>query len=137
MQCGLCEAQQENYRIIEENEDTFSIIPTSPLKLGHIMILPKRHVEKISELSGKELKNFFQLVEKLKEAVKRSSNQDPIFHINTGKHKSQEHFHLHIVPTKSNLRKLIADQEDVPERQAQPKEKMEEMKNIILKNIGS
>lgn len=134
MQCGLCEAQKENYRLIEKNEDAFSIVPTFPLKLGHIMILPKRHIEKISDLSESELKNFFQLVDKLKEAVKKSSNQDPIIHINTGSHKSQEHFHLHIVPTKGNLRSLIASQEGVPERQAISNEKMEEMKNIILKN---
>ena len=132
--CGLCEAQQEAYRLIDQNEKAFSIIPTAPLKLGHIMILPKRHVITISDLSEKELKSLFELADKLKDTVKRVSHQDPIIHINTGKHKTQEHFHIHIVPAKGNLRSLIAHQEGVSERQDISKDEMSEMKNILLSN---
>ena len=135
MQCGLCEAQKETYRLIDENKEAFSVIHIEPLKLGHLMILPKRHVIDIIDLSEKELKSFFQLTDKLKDKIKKLSNQDLIIQINTGKHKTQEHFHAHILPAQSGLRDIIASLEGVPKRQLLSKEKLEEMKNKILKSF--
>lgn len=132
--CGLCDAQHEMYRLIDQNEESFSIIPTTPLKLGHAMVLPKRHVLMASDLSENELKSFFALVDNIKNMVKKSSNQDPILLINTGKHKTQDHFHLHIVPSRGNLRALIAHHEGIPERQEISKNEMKKMRNILLAN---
>lgn len=132
MECELCNAKKENHRLIDENNHAFSIIPIEPLKLGHIMILPKKHVVNPSDLSKEELKDFFELSDKLKEVVRKLSNQDPIIIINTGKHKSQEHFHMHILPSKGHLRNLIGTYENIKERVLASKEELEKMKETII-----
>jgi len=58
MNCVFCEINKEKTRIIEEKEYTLVILSNPRLTEGHLLIIPKRHVEKISELNKEEKKNY-------------------------------------------------------------------------------
>jgi diadenosine tetraphosphate (Ap4A) HIT family hydrolase len=45
MQCELCLAKEEKYRIVFQNDLVFVVVNIEPLKQGHLMVLPVRHAE--------------------------------------------------------------------------------------------
>lgn len=57
-ECPFCDISKEN-RIIDETERTFSILSNPCLMKGHCLIVPKRHVERLDELSNEELSEIF------------------------------------------------------------------------------
>ena len=69
----------------------------------------------------------------MNDLIKNKFNENTIIHINKGKHGSQKHIHLHIVPSKGNLRQLISKFENIPERKDIPEEDMNKIKNKILR----
>ena len=133
MKCELCNALNEAYRFICEDDLSFCVIAKCPLKPGHVMILPKRHVVKKEELTEKESRSLFLMISKLEKVIKKAYNEDPIMHINTGLHNSQLHFHIHLLPSKGALRALVSKYENIPERESIPDEESEKIKDYIKK----
>jgi diadenosine tetraphosphate (Ap4A) HIT family hydrolase len=136
MACPLCEAINDKYRLIYEDELVFCIITKCPLKKGHIMILPKQHIEKLSKLSEGESKRLFELIEKMKEIIEEVYNESAIVHINSGAHSTQKHIHIHILPSKGGLRPLISKFENLPEREEMTKKEMELVKEKIVISLS-
>jgi diadenosine tetraphosphate (Ap4A) HIT family hydrolase len=57
--CPFCDASE---RILKENE-LAQVILSDPHKVpGHLLVLPKRHVEKPWELTNRELTDIFDLI---------------------------------------------------------------------------
>jgi diadenosine tetraphosphate (Ap4A) HIT family hydrolase len=55
MNCPFCEITTEKTeRVIRETESTFAVLSNPQLMSGHLLVIPKRHVEKLSELSKEE-----------------------------------------------------------------------------------
>ncbi|MGV8163036.1 MAG: HIT family protein [Candidatus Nanoarchaeia archaeon] len=116
MVCEMCNALNEKYRLVKESEFSFCIINREPLKQGHVMVLPKRHVAKLDDLEPNEAKDLLDLCSRLKDKLKEKYNEDPLIMLNTGKHSSQEHIHFHIWPSKGMLRELVSSFEGIPKR---------------------
>lgn len=101
MKCVLCELPEIRERWITENE-TAAAFPTNiPITPGHTLVVPKRCVANIAQLSGVERDDVFALAESIKGALRKSFGAQG-FNIawNEGKvaGQSMPHFHLHIVP---------------------------------------
>ncbi len=59
MDCPFCNIiQSHTERIIHETEYTCTILSDPRLMEGHTLVIPKRHVEKLSELSANERKEL-------------------------------------------------------------------------------
>ncbi|PIZ88519.1 MAG: hypothetical protein COX90_04175 [Candidatus Nealsonbacteria bacterium CG_4_10_14_0_2_um_filter_38_17] len=62
MDCPFCNINKEKTRIIKEGKNVFVVFSNPRLVKGHLLVIPKRHVVKISELNAKEKKELFDTV---------------------------------------------------------------------------
>jgi diadenosine tetraphosphate (Ap4A) HIT family hydrolase len=135
MLCGLCKGKEEKELIILENELATSFIPFAPLSKGHVLILPKRHAL-YEDLTKEEHLSIVEISCKLKDRLKvLMPNQQPLlFSVTDTNHGTiPEHMHFHLVPSKYNIRELIAKTHDVDERKNVSYEVMKEMTEEIRK----
>lgn len=129
VQCNLCKALNDSYLIIKENKLAIAFLPISPLKEGHVMVLPKRHI-KFEELTSEESKAVSELLIYLKNKLLKLFPEDhPLFvTLMDTKHSSiREHFHYHVIPSKDNLRKIISEYYKVEENKKYDKKYLEKM----------
>jgi histidine triad (HIT) family protein len=103
MICLFCENKEIAERVIYE-DDLVKIFPTNiPITPGHVLVLPKRHILKIDELSEKELVAIKDWIIKIKNVLKQTFEAEG-FNIafNEGEFAGQSvpHLHIHIVPRK-------------------------------------
>ena len=54
MECPFCNINKEKTVIINEGKNTRVILSNPKLMQGHLLVIPKRHVEKISQLEKNE-----------------------------------------------------------------------------------
>jgi diadenosine tetraphosphate (Ap4A) HIT family hydrolase len=61
MNCPFCKIITENSeRIIRQTERVFVVLSNPKLMRGHLLVIPKRHVEKLSELDKEERVELFE-----------------------------------------------------------------------------
>ena len=118
MDCRLCQTLHEEYGLIKETKHSFCVLCKEPIREGHLLVMPKRHVtqEHYSELSPEEVHDLFSLVELMEHTLNKLSDDKVTILKNSGKHSSQPHFHIHLFLTKHKLRRIIAAHEGTQER---------------------
>ena len=117
--CVFCAivAKQAPASIVYEDELCMVLMDIFPLRPAHVLVINKRHVQYVRELSEQERNHLFATANKVSQAMLKSSLQ-PLavhFNINDGKaaHQTVPHVHLHILPRYKNdnfafLRSLLA-----------------------------
>ena len=60
MDCPFCAVNKDVTRILEEREHVFVALSNPRLVPGHTLVIPKRHVEKLSELNDAERRGLFE-----------------------------------------------------------------------------
>lgn len=108
MHCELCQArEQERWRLIFENELVFVLVNQEPIKPGHVIILPVRHVSQLSELTPAESQMFLQTLDKCMAMVTVVYGEAPMCIVNGPQFRSQPlHLHAHVLPSKHAIRGL-------------------------------
>lgn len=74
------------------------IYPSAP---GHTLVIPQRHVARLSELTAEEARDVFELAQQVAQELELSHKPDGFtIGVNDGWHAGQavEHFHLHVIP---------------------------------------
>ena len=96
--CQYCNRKyQESERTILENELWFANFDNHPINPGHMKVIPKRHVESITELTDAELLFMREIMTRAKELIDRQFHPDGYnIGINQGEAAGQTKFHLHI-----------------------------------------
>lgn len=88
-------------RSFADNETAWAFLTNIPITPGHALVAPKRVVEKMDDLSEKEILDIFALAVLVKNALRKTFGAQG-FNLawNEGKEYGQSvpHFHLHIVP---------------------------------------
>ncbi len=121
---------------MKESEHSFCVIIYWPLKPGHVIVLPKRHVASLSDLKDYEAKDYFDLIDDMMGVIKSAyPEEDPIMLMNSGGHCTQKHLHIHLLPSKGGLRDLVSNYEDVPKREEKSKEEMGAMRDELVKYV--
>ena len=70
MECRFCKISNGNSdRIIHSTRHTFTVLSDPRLTPGHILVIPRRHVEKLSELSKEEKADLLEEVVNLQEKI--------------------------------------------------------------------
>lgn len=64
--------------------------------------------------------------------LQKAFGDNTTFHMNTGIHRSEEHLHFHIVPTKGGIRDFVSKLEGVPKRKDVSQEVAKQMRDHIL-----
>lgn len=134
MDCGLCTAVNEDYRIIERTERAYSMIALTPLVEGHTMVLPRRHT-KMEGLTPEELVEMNAMMTRIKDKqVALYPNMHPIIAcLSDTQHSSiSDHLHYHLIPSEANIRKLMATYDpNIPEHQRADPEELERMATLL------
>lgn len=103
MNCPFCNLHTERTRIIKET-DTMRVIFSNPrLMAGHLLVIPKRHVTKLSELTSVERTEIFDLLSEFEEKILRhiAPGCDIRQHYRPFQRDSQlkvSHLHFHLQP---------------------------------------
>ncbi len=133
--CQLCLSYKEE-RLVKENDSSFSVVNIEPLNNSHIMVLPKRHVKNLNELTEKEAKDILSLNNFLADKLQQIFNtKGSLTIMNHGSHSSQEHLHFHIIAIDGSLRHLVAHYLNVPRRKKLEKEELNKLANYIKENL--
>ena len=121
-ECALCTIpEMDEYRVLTRNSLVCSVVPWEPLKEGHVIVFPVRHIL-MKDLTTTESKALETEIIRLKEKITRLyPAQSPLMVISDGTKDCSipEHLHYHIVPSTKNIRVLFSIAEDVAERQRQ------------------
>lgn len=103
MDCPFCEIDKNKNRILKEGKNVFVIFSNPRLMEGHLLVIPKRHVLKISELNKEEKEELFETVIELQEKILKNLAQGcdiaqhcrPFIPQNNLK---VDHVHIHLQP---------------------------------------
>ncbi len=132
MDCELCSAlQNDQYRTVYQDEHVFVLVNVEPIKDGHVMILPVRHVEQLGDLTPEEAKSFLGMIDQCMAMVVEKYDETPMCLVNGQRYRTQAHLHAHVLPSKKNLRGLYAASEGLEERVRADKDALERMAETL------
>ena len=99
--CNLPEIKDR--QILEENNLAWAFPTNIPITRGHTLVVPKRCVSKLEDLTKEEKLAIFDLTEKIMKALRKAYGAEG-FNCAWNQEKlagqAVPHFHLHIVPRK-------------------------------------
>jgi len=103
MECPFCDVSNEKNRILKEGKFTRVIFSNPRLMPGHLLVIPKRHVEKISELNKEEreelLNNVIEFQEKILKKVASGCDVRQNYRPFQKQNKLKvHHLHIHLYP---------------------------------------
>ncbi|MFH1404907.1 MAG: HIT domain-containing protein [Patescibacteria group bacterium] len=128
MNCELCNIlSNEQFRIVFENEHAFVVVILEPIKDGHLMVMPKRHAEELSDLTPEEAQSFLMAADNCLHGLENYQKESTLFTVNGKKNRSQKHLHAHVVPSRHAIRELFALAEGTPERQRANDKELQKM----------
>lgn len=96
--CLFCKPQRE---ILVANEHAIAVFDTYPVSPGHSLILPRRHVVTVWDLSEEEYAACYALVRELKPVLEARFSPDGFnVGVNCGEAAGQSvwHAHIHVIP---------------------------------------
>lgn len=108
MDCLFCKiaAGENPVHKVWEDENVFAFLDINPSSPGHTMVIPKKHVSTMFELTREELGGVFDGVKKVMQKIKDSKLAPQGFNvgINHDSVAGQEvmHLHIHIIPRWEN-----------------------------------
>lgn len=103
MICPFCNINSEKTRILEEGKFIRVIFSNPRLMPGHLLITPKRHVYKLSELNQEEQKELFTTIIKFQEKIISKISGGCDIRQNYRPFQKQnklkvDHLHIHLQP---------------------------------------
>jgi len=128
MECSICkDIIEQKFRIIKENKYAIAWITREPQIDYHCMVLPKRHITSLKELTPNESQALHKLIEEVTKKLDKKLDCSSLAIINGQKYRTQPHLHYQIFPVKAGIRKIISSHLKVPEGQFLTKEKLKNM----------
>ncbi|AFS83009.1 HIT family protein [Candidatus Nitrosopumilus sediminis] len=101
MDCIFCKivSGEIKSKFLKETEYSVSFLDAFPLAAGHVLVIPKKHHQKIQDMSTQENADLFSLVHKIISNVDKITGSTLVA-IHNGKDAGQEipHVHVHLVP---------------------------------------
>ncbi|MCV0430293.1 HIT domain-containing protein [Nitrosopumilus sp.] len=101
MDCIFCKIinGEIKSKFLKETDNSVSFLDAFPLALGHVLVIPKKHHQKIQDMSSEENADLFSLVQQITSKVDNITGSTLIA-IHNGKDAGQEipHVHVHLVP---------------------------------------
>lgn len=103
--CVFCEKLQSNEDeanlVLLRGDKTFVLMNLYPYNNGHLLIMPKRHVADIEDLTGEEMSELFLMTQKMVKVLRVFNPQGFNVGANIGRAAGAGvpgHFHIHVVP---------------------------------------
>ena len=99
--CVFCEilAGKAKAALVLESETAVAFLDHRPLLPGHVLVVPRVHVETLADLPADLVAPFFQDVQRVERAVEAGLAAEGSFvAINNRISQSVPHLHVHVVP---------------------------------------
>lgn len=103
--CDFCKIinKQLSAHIVYEDEQLISFLDIDPIHEGHVLIVPKKHVDSIEKLSDDELIDIMSVARKVVIKLKDVyGNEGYSIMQNGGKFCDYGHAHFHVFPRYDN-----------------------------------
>ncbi|MDH5431934.1 MAG: HIT family protein [Nitrosopumilus sp.] len=101
MDCVFCKiiSGEIKSKFLKETPSSVSFLDAFPLAAGHVLVIPKKHHQKIQDMSLEENADLFSLVHEIISNVDKITGSTLVA-IHNGKDAGQEipHVHVHLVP---------------------------------------
>ncbi len=97
--CKIINKQIHSY-ILYEDDYSIAFLDINPLNKGHILFIPKKHFDRISNINDEYINNFYRSFTKFLKLFEEKLSEDYNIIINNGKKAGQSvfHAHIHIIP---------------------------------------
>lgn len=69
MDCPFCDIDLEKTQVLKDGSFVRVIFSNPRLRPGHLLVIPKRHVEKVSDLDKSEQKELFDTIIEFQEKI--------------------------------------------------------------------
>lgn len=103
--CVFCEIinRQSPAHVVYEDSQVISFLDITPIHEGHVLIVPKQHVDSIDQLSDDMLTDIMRVAKKIVPALKEIYGIEGYSMMqNGGKYCDFGHAHFHIFPRYDN-----------------------------------
>ncbi len=101
MDCNFCRiaAGELPAGIVLEDGESIAFLDRRPVFPGHVLLIPKRHIETLSDLPDELIGPLFGNSRRIARAVERALGAEGSFiAINNRVSQSMPHLHIHIIP---------------------------------------
>lgn len=101
MKCAFCEIVNNiaSAYVVYEDGKSLAFLDSRPVFPGHVLLVPKQHVETLADLPGESLEPLFRAAQRLERAVESAMKaQGSFVAMNNRVSQSVPHLHVHIVP---------------------------------------
>src|SRR3989344_6417220 len=103
--CPFCNIDKEKTRLLKTGTYIFVVLSNPRLMEGHTLVIPKRHVEKISDLNKEEKKELFSTMVEFQEKIIQKISPGCDIRENYRPFQKQDnlkidHLHIHLQPRK-------------------------------------
>ena len=98
--CDIINGKREGH-ILYEDDSHIAFLDKYPIDVGHSLVVPKKHHEKITDMEPQKVGDIFTIVPKVASAILKAAKADA-FSVgqNNGRAAKQiiPHVHIHIIP---------------------------------------
>ena len=120
--CSFCDLirDEREISVVDGNEHVVCFMDAFPVARGHVLVVPRRHVLSIAELSPEEGAALWAATQRLAARVRARHAPAVNLHLSDGVEADQDvpHVHMHVVPRSADDRVVI----DLPGRRASRRE---------------
>ncbi|HVQ00454.1 MAG TPA: HIT domain-containing protein [Candidatus Thermoplasmatota archaeon] len=101
--CPFCSIDEQKTAIVEKREAVYVALSNPRLVRGHLLVIPRRHVEKLAELTQEELTVLWDTVVEFQEKILTSFSTGCDVRQNYRPFQRQsrvkvDHLHVHLIP---------------------------------------
>ena len=107
MNCAFCKLDPKRNKVIYEGKHVY-VFPSNPrLVEGHLLVIPKRHIEKPSEMTAEERKELFDTVLAFQDKILAKIAKGCDIRENYRPFQNEDdlkvhHIHFHLIPRELN-----------------------------------
>lgn len=103
MDCPFCNINSEKTRVLKEGKFVKVVFSNPRLMAGHLLVVPKRHIEKISDLNKDEQEELFKTIIEFQERILSKVTSGCDIRQNYRPFQKQDrlkvnHLHFHLLP---------------------------------------
>jgi diadenosine tetraphosphate (Ap4A) HIT family hydrolase len=104
MNCPFCELDHKRNKVIYNGKTVFVALSNPRLAKGHLLVIPKRHIEKPSQMNRVERTELFDIILKFQDKITSllakgcdiRENYHPFRKADD--HSKVDHIHFHLIP---------------------------------------
>ncbi len=98
--CEILDGKRDGH-LLYEDKSHISFLDKYPIDVGHSLIIPREHHERITDMDSEDVGKIFSLVPKIASAILKATGADAFsLGQNNGRAAKQiiPHVHIHIIP---------------------------------------